>query len=131
MSPRVRWTKHSIFGVFSAGQVQCTGVRKVPRQHGDWFVFFTSISILDDPSHRGPPPMSACLAFVLQRVEEIAATDICFGLKEGRTRILLSELSLVTVMHSECFFEFYFKPKSMFCFQFKIFFYLKKRKKNQ
>lgn len=50
--------------------------------------------------------------------DELAAADICFGLKEGRINILLSEFSLVTGGLSGGFPEFCCKTKFVFCFQF-------------
>lgn len=50
--------------------------------------------------------------------DELAAADICIGLKEGRIDILLSEFSLVTGGLSGGFPEFCCKTKFVFCFHF-------------
>ena len=75
---------------------------------------FTFLTIPGDPEHCMSSHMKACLAFVLQRRDEIAATDICFGLKEERVSIWLYELSLVTGRFSEGFPGFCFKTNLYF-----------------
>lgn len=82
------------FGIGCAGHAQCTVGRGVLGcMETDLSFYFYQYS--DDLKALCVFHMSACLAFVLQRRDEIAATDICFGLKEGRVRILLSEFNLV------------------------------------
>lgn len=105
------------FGTGCAGHARCAVGRGVLGcMETDLSFYFYQYS--DDLKALCVFHMSACLAFVLQRRDEIAATDICFGLKEGRVRILLSEFNLVASMFAGGFPGFCFKTKSVFCFQF-------------
>lgn len=112
---RERRTQQSTSGINFPGHAQSAVVGGV-WQHGPWLVLLLLSLFLMTPEHYSSSRMSACLAFVLQRRDEIAATDICFVLKEGRASILLSELSLVTGSFQKLP-EFCFKIKFVLCFQ--------------
>lgn len=92
---RERRTQQSTSVINFPGHVQSALVGSVWQQ-GPWLVLLLLSLFPMTPEHYSSSHMSACLAFVLQRRDEIAATDICFVLKEGRASVLLSELSLVT-----------------------------------
>lgn len=89
-----RWAQQSTFGMVSTGHAQSLVVGR-SWKHGHWFILSLLSLSLMTAEHCRSSPISACLAFVLQRTDEVAASDICFVLKEGRVSISLSELSLV------------------------------------
>lgn len=94
LQSRERWAQQSTFGIVFTGHAQFLVVGR-SWKHGHWFILLLLSLSLMTAEHCRSSHISACLAFVLQRRDEVAASDIYFVWKEGRVSILLSELSLV------------------------------------
>ena len=79
---------------------------------------FSSLTLHGDPRVLSVSASVSVSGICSAEDDELAAANICFGLKEGRINILLSEFSLVTGGLSGDFPEFCCKTKFVFFFQF-------------
>lgn len=111
LQSRKKWIQPSAFGIVFAGHAQllwwgALGSKALACP-------FASLTIPDDPEYCTSSHMSACLAFVLQRRDEIAAYWHLLWTKGRKSKHLVI---WTQVRFSEGFPKFCFKTKFIFSF---------------